>query len=54
MSAEGQLSSVIGAGLSIVIGLIADLLNPGYALSIASLLIILLFPVLKIREKKKL
>ncbi len=54
LSAEGQLSSVIGAGLSIVIGLIADLLNPGYALSIASLLIILLFPVLKIREKKKL
>ncbi len=51
LSAESQLGSLIGAGLSFIIGFIADRLNPGYALSIASLLIILLFPVLRIREK---
>ena len=54
LSAESQLGSIIGAGLSIIIGFIADILNPGYALSIASLLIIILLPVLWIREKKNL
>ena len=53
LSAESQLSSVIGAGLSLLIGFLADKLNPGYALSAASLLIILLFPVLRIKEKGK-
>ena len=53
LSAESQLSSVIGAGLSLLIGFLADILNPGYALSLASLVIILLYPVLSVKEKKR-
>ena len=54
LSAESQLSSVIGAGLSLLIGFLADILNPGYALSLASLVIILLYPVLSVKEKREL
>ncbi len=53
LSAESQLNSVIGACLSFLIGFSADVLNPGYALSITSMLLILLFPVLRIRENVK-
>ena len=53
LSAESQLSSVIGAGLSLLIGFLADKLNPGFALSVASLLIILVYPMLRVKNLER-
>jgi hypothetical protein len=48
LSIESQLSSLLGAIMSIVIGVLADLLGPGYALSIMALLVIASYPVLRV------
>ncbi|MBA7519550.1 hypothetical protein ES705_11629 [subsurface metagenome] len=47
LSAESQLSSVTGAVFSFGIGFIADILGPGQALIIASLLLFVLYPFLR-------
>jgi hypothetical protein len=48
LSIESQLSSIIGAIMSIVIGLIADKLGPGFALSIMASILLVFYPVLRI------
>ncbi len=48
LSIESQLSSVLGAVMSIAIGLVADKLGPGFALSIMALILLALFPALRL------
>jgi MFS family permease len=49
LSIESQLSSVIGALLSLLLGFLADRMGPGYAIMVTSLFMILIFLLLKIK-----
>jgi MFS family permease len=52
LSIESQLSSVLGAIMSVTIGLMADKFGPGYALSIMAVVLILFYPLLRIVKPK--
>ena len=52
LSIESQLSSVIGAIMSLVIGLVADWFGPGLAIMLVALLILVLYPALRIVKIK--
>lgn len=52
LSIESQLSSALGAIMSIVIGLVADNLGPGYALSIMTFALIIMYPAIRIVHSK--
>ena len=52
LSIESQLSSVIGAVISLVIGLVADRFGPGLAIMFMALLILMLYPALRIIKNK--
>lgn len=51
LSVESQISSIIGAILSLGIGFFADLIGPGYAISCASVILLLLFPLVRLNKK---
>jgi len=51
LSAESQASSLIGAILSFLIGVLADFTGPGYAITGACLLLLLLFPFVRVKKK---
>jgi MFS family permease len=48
LSIESQLSSVLGAMMSIVIGLMADKLGPGIAILIMAFILLLIYPIIRI------
>ncbi len=50
LSVESQISSLIGAILSFCIGLIADFTGPGYAITGACALMLLLFPFVRLKK----
>jgi MFS family permease len=49
LSVESQVSSVLAAILSFLIGFLADLLGPGYGLVAAALVLLIVFPFLKLK-----
>jgi len=53
LSAESQISSVIGAILSFDIGLLADITGPGYAIAGASFVLLFLFPMVHLSATYK-
>lgn len=54
LSVESQLSSLLGAIMSVAIGLIADSLSPGNALSIMAVILLLIFPAIRIVKPKNI
>jgi MFS family permease len=52
LSIESQLSSIIGAIMSLVIGFLADKLDPGIALATVSIFVLLAYPLLRILKPR--
>ena len=51
LSVESQLSSILGAILSLIIGFLADRIGAGYALVIASGILLLLYPMIRLKSQ---
>ena len=52
LSTSSQAKSIVTAILAPVIGLVADLINPGYGIAIAAALLLLLFPFYRLSKTK--
>lgn len=52
LSASSQAKSIITAILAPVIGMVADLINPGYGIAIAAAILLLLFPLYRLSKTK--
>jgi len=51
LSVESQLSSILGAILSMVIGFLADRIGAGYALVAASVIVLAFYPMIRLKER---